>query len=213
MKTIVVASGKGGSTKTTIAALLAVQATKESLRVGMLDLNADQGNLTQWWLSRKQPMNPRLFTELKSIPDEVRFIESRGCEWLIIDTPPLDVDVIEQAVVVSDAVVIPVRPSSLDIGVVDPIVEMCRDHDKPHAFVLSAVDAKMPRLTEQAINALVSIGPVLASRIPYRMAYIQAMTVGKTAPEIDSDLAEQPAALWEEVKRLASGQRRRAAND
>ena len=41
LKVITVASGKGGSIKTSTAALLAVRATVESLRVAMFDLNAD----------------------------------------------------------------------------------------------------------------------------------------------------------------------------
>jgi cellulose biosynthesis protein BcsQ len=58
MKTIAIASAKGGVGKSTITSALAVRACLESLKVALLDLNADQGNLTQWWMTRRQPMNP-----------------------------------------------------------------------------------------------------------------------------------------------------------
>src|SRR5262249_40324714 len=116
MKVITVASGKGGSLKTSVSALLAVRATAESLGVAMFDLNADQGNLAQWWTTRREPMNPRLLT-VEKIGRDVDVLRSESrYDWLIIDTPPLDIDIIETAIVKADAVVVPVRPSMLDIG-------------------------------------------------------------------------------------------------
>jgi cellulose biosynthesis protein BcsQ len=40
----------------------------------------------------------------------------------LIDTPPLDMDVIENCVVLADAVVVPVRTSIFDVGSVDAVV-------------------------------------------------------------------------------------------
>ena len=42
MLTVTVASGKGGTCKSTLTAALAVIATKEAERVALIDLNADQ---------------------------------------------------------------------------------------------------------------------------------------------------------------------------
>jgi hypothetical protein len=75
----------------------------------------------------------------------------------------LDLDVIEAAVAVADAVIIPVRASIFDIGAITFVVEMCKERRKPYAFVLSAVDNKMPKLTERAKAALISDGPVLST--------------------------------------------------
>ena len=49
MKTITIASAKGGSGKSTITAALAVRACQDTKQVAMMDLNFDQGSLTQWW--------------------------------------------------------------------------------------------------------------------------------------------------------------------
>ncbi len=58
MKVVTIAAPKGGSAKTTTAALLAVRATQDGQNVCLMDLNTDQGNLTQWWVSRGEPFNP-----------------------------------------------------------------------------------------------------------------------------------------------------------
>jgi chromosome partitioning protein len=97
MKTLAVAASKGGSGKTTIASALAARASKEGLRVAMMDLNADQGNLTQWWMLRGQPMNPRLILDIENVPEDVKMLEAAKFDWLIIDTPPAEMDLIEQA--------------------------------------------------------------------------------------------------------------------
>jgi hypothetical protein len=43
----------------------------------------------------------------------------------------------------------------------------------------------------------------MASRISHRMQYVNALTIGKTGPEIEKDLEHEVAALWSEVSRLA----------
>ena len=93
---------------------------------------------------------------------------------MIIDTPPLELDIIENAVLKADAILIPVRASIFDIGSITPVVEMCRERHKPYAFVLSAVDSRFKKLTERAMAALVSEGPICATRISYRQPYICA---------------------------------------
>ena len=204
MHVIAIASPKGGSGKTTLASALAVRASIESGRVAMFDLNSDQGNLTQWWVLRGEPMNPRLI-EVKHITRDVEVLRASRFEWLIIDTPPLELDIIENAVLKADCVLIPVRASIFDIGSITPVVEMCRERHKPYAFVLSAVDSKFKKLTERAMAALISEGPICATRISYRQPYISALTGGMAGHEVEEDLRPEINSLWGEVKRLTLG--------
>ena len=215
MKVIAVASPKGGSGKTTLASALAVRATMESTRVAMFDLNSDQGNLTQWWVLRGEPMSPRLI-EVENVTRDVEVLRASRFEWLIIDTPPLELDVIETAILKSDCVLIPVRASIFDIGSITPVAEMCRERHKPYAFVLSAVDSRFKKLTERAMAALISEGPICATRISYRQPYISALTGGRAGHEVEEELRPEIDSLWGEVKRLAlsapSAIRSRVAN-
>jgi chromosome partitioning protein len=204
MKVITIASPKGGSGKTTLASALAVRAAMESARVAMFDLNSDQGNLTQWWVLRGEPMNPRL-VDVEHITRDVEVLRASRFEWLIIDTPPLELDIIENAVLKADVVLVPVRASIFDIGSITPVVEMCRERHKPYAFVLSAVDSRFKKLTERAMAALVSEGPICATRISYRQPYISALTGGKAGHEVEEGLRPEIDSLWGEVKRMALG--------
>ena len=211
MKVITIAAPKGGSGKTTITTLLAVRASREGARVAMLDLNSDQANLAQWWFSRGQPMNPKLEDEVTNITLDVAALRMSGrVGWLFIDTPPVDMDLIENAVAVSDAVVVPVKTSIFDVGAIDSIVEICLAHGKPFSFVLSAADTRFKTLNASALAALVTEGPVFDTRISYRLPYINALTIGKVGPEIDKVLWPEADALWSEVKALAGAQKGRA---
>ena len=131
MKTITIASTKGGSGKSTIISALAVRAAQETPKVAMMDLNFDQGSLTQWWHVRGKPQSPFLVQNVESIPRDVRVIAAMGNEWLFIDSPPTGMDLVEQAIVVADAVIVPVRPGFFDVIAVQTVTWMCRQHRKP----------------------------------------------------------------------------------
>ena len=206
MRVVTIAAPKGGSCKTTTTTLLAVRAVEDYKAVCMIDLNADQANLAQWHVSRGSPANPHLEHDITNITRDVDAIRaSKKFDWLFIDTPPLDMDVIENAVIVADCVVIPVRSSIFDLGAVDAIIEMCKARRKPCKFLLSAVDSKFKNLNATAFSTLRDLGDVFVSRVTYRLPYINALTVGKTGPEIDRDLALEINGLWTEVKDLADG--------
>jgi chromosome partitioning protein len=224
MKVVTVAAPKGGSCKSTTVALLAVHAMQDARNVCLIDLNPDQASLIRWHVARGTPMNPHMELKIKKLPADIEVLRASGrFDWVFIDTPPLDMDVIETAVQVSNCVVIPVRTSSLDINAIDAIVEMCRDREKPYKFLLSAVDTKMSKLTDSAVNALVKNGELFPKRVKYLLPYINAMTAGRTGPEIGRDLQEDTTALWVEVQAQASStikptlrmlqERRAAAND
>jgi chromosome partitioning protein len=220
MKVVTIAAPKGGSCKTTTTTLLAVRTMQDRKRVCMIDLNADQANLAQWHISRGSPSMPHLEQDITNISRDVAVIRaSKKFDWVFIDTPPLDMDVIETAVVVADCVVVPVRASIFDVGAVDAIVEMCKEHHKPFAFLLSATDTRFKALNASALAALVSEGPVFGTRISYRLPYINALTAGKTGPEIEKELQPEADALWTEVQALANKSQPklavkvRAAND
>lgn len=202
MKTIAVCAAKGGTTKTTITLSLAAKATQESARVAMFDLNGDQGDLTKWWMLRGEPMNPRII-EVEDIAQDVKVLKNERFDWLFIDTPPLDLDIIEQSIIEASAVVIPCRPGFFDVDAVTPVVEACKRRKKPYSFLLSAVDSRMTKATEAAMTALISSGPIFATRVRYLQPYIQSIMRGKTAAEIDKTCQPEIDHLWAEVKRLA----------
>jgi chromosome partitioning protein len=207
MKVITVAAPKGGCGKSTACLVLAARAVQDGQRVAMLDLNADQASLTEWWIARGEPENPQLFEMGGKLNADIENLRQQGWDWLIIDTPPLDIDLIEHAVLRSDAVIVPVRSSVFDLAAISPVIEMAKQRRRPFAFLMSAVDsrdAKHRKLNAQAQTALTTMGEVLASHLQYHSAYISALTAGKAGFEIEPKLATEVDGLWAAVKRLAS---------
>jgi chromosome partitioning protein len=197
MKRITVAMAKGGVGKTTIAAALAVRAAKESKRVAMVDLNGDQGNLTQWWQLRGEPKNPQLFSDLEDIVADLDAIEADGWQFCVIDTPPGYSDLVRFAVFVSDVVIIPIKASIFDAASIQPVIEQCREYGKPFALIMSDVDGKFRTLNAEVMAGLKDEGLLENVKVSHLQAYASAPNVGKTGAEIDGKAAKEIDLLWD----------------
>jgi chromosome partitioning protein len=204
MKVVSIASPKGGVGKSSITALLAVTATMENKRAAIIDLNSDQANLSQWWILRGEPQLPYLVQDLEDLADDIEVLSKAKFDWVFIDTPPLNIDVIDAAVSVSNAVVIPGKPSVFDIAAIEPLIEICRARRRPHALLLSDVDLSYKSLNASAAGAYAELAPMFETRLSHRSAYANALTNGLVGPEIDKTLKLEAQALWLEVQRLAS---------
>ncbi len=111
-------------------------------RVAMIDLNRDQANFTQFWQLRGEPDNPRLFSDHEDLVIDLLLAQD-GWDVCIIDTLPSYLDVIDTAVMVASAAIIPVKCSIFDAGSIGPIVEMRRRRRVPYAFVLNDLDQRV----------------------------------------------------------------------
>jgi chromosome partitioning protein len=210
MRVIAVAATKGGVGKTTIASALAVRAAEDNKRVALLDLDP-QESLASWW-DRRKSENPKLF-EVDATTEAIDLLTAEGWDFVFIDTPPAKIELVEGGIAVADLVLIPCRPSALDIEQADIAVELCEAHGKPYAFVLNHA-APAWKLTKSSIEFLKFGGrTVLEPPLTFRQAYMAAMTVGKSGPEVEKDGAARAEidALWTAVKALASQKKVRAA--
>jgi chromosome partitioning protein len=199
MITITVASAKGGVGKTSLCAALAAHAAKGDKRVALMDLDAGQANLTQWWAARGEPDNPHLAQDIQNIRLDAQRISKLGYGYLFVDTPPVEIDLIEEAIKIADFVLVPLRTSAFDVVSVEAVADLCREHAKPFGFLLSVFDGKAKTLNKQVVYALSEIGPLLKARISYRVAYIHALTTGRTGAEIAKELVTEIDELWAEI--------------
>jgi chromosome partitioning protein len=109
--------------------------------VVLFDMNADQGNIDQRSAARDDLFGPDII-EVKNLAEDVQILAADGkLDLLLIDTPPVidEAAIVEASVAACDAVVIPVRPSILDIGAMPAMAEICTEHKKPFAFLLCDV--------------------------------------------------------------------------
>lgn len=202
MRVICLAATKGGVGKTTLASALAVRATEESRRVALLDLDP-QESLIAWWERRGRTKNPKLF-ELDATSEAIELLMSEGWEWVFVDTSPAKIELIEPGIVAADLVLIPCRPSLFDVEQANVTVELCELHGKPYAFVLNHAPPKWA-LTKSAAEFLRQRGSVIEAPITFRQAYMAAVTVGKSGPEVEKEgiARREIDALWAAVKKLA----------
>lgn len=198
------AATKGGVGKTTLATAVAVKAARDGNKVCMIDADM-QMSLSHWYELRKDKDNPRLH-EIDASREGIELLVAEGWDWVVIDTPPAVVNTIEDAIAAADVVVIPAKTSALDVLAIDQVVELCKRHDKPFWFVLNQVHHQWQKLADSSEAYLRNVGPVLSTRIGLRKAYVSAMTVGKSGPEIDKDgtATAEIEALWQEIRQLVA---------
>lgn len=202
MKVITLAATKGGVGKTTISSALAVRAAEDSKRVALIDLDP-QESLASWWDRRGKKANPRLF-EMDATTEAIELLIAEGWEWVFIDTSPAKLELIEPGIAVADLVLIPCRPSALDVEQTGVVVEMCEMHGKPYAFILNHAPPgwKLTRSTRDFLK--IGGRVVLDSLLSFRQAYMAAVTVGKSGPEVERNgvARKEVDALWRQVKGL-----------
>jgi chromosome partitioning protein len=205
MRTIVLAATKGGVGKTTLTAALAVAGAADGSRVALIDADPQQ-SLAAWHVGRGDPDNPGMVGEARQdVVARHDAARRAGYDWCFIDTPPAMVSIIEPCIRLADLVVIPIRPSPLDILAIDPILELCGTHECASLFVLNQTTARSA-YTEQASKMLRKEGTVYDGEVGNRQSYAIAMVRGLTAPEVERSQGqsrEEIESLWKSIKRRA----------
>ena len=204
MKVVVLASQKGGSAKTTLAASLAVAAEVAGSGSAVLIDSDPQGSLAAWWNVREADSPALAPTTLVELPAKLKALDEAGYAFAFVDTPPAITEAIRAVVKTADFVLIPVKPSPHDLRSVGSTVELVQQEGKPFAFVVTQAKSNA-LLTVQAMAALSEHGRVAPNVMHDRVDYASSMTDGRTVQETDprGRSAEEVAKLWEFVlKRL-----------
>ncbi|MDQ7830631.1 MAG: ParA family protein [Desulfovibrionaceae bacterium] len=184
MKTIVLASQKGGSGKTTLAAHLAVMAERAGDGPSILIDTDPQASLAAWWNCRAAEAPAFAITSLEELSGKLEALAQAKFRYAFIDTPPAITEAIRTVVALADFVLIPTRPSPHDLRAVGSTVELVAGFVRPFAFALTQAKANS-RLTPQAMGALSEHGVVASSIIHDRVDFASSMVDGRTVMEID----------------------------
>jgi chromosome partitioning protein len=197
MKTLAIVSRKGGAGKTTISTHLAVTAEAHGIVTALFDLDP-QASAALWADHRGESypavtpaQHPRLAALLK-------MAEQQGAELVILDTPPEADTIASAAAEHADAILIPCRPSALDLDAIGASVRIARSAGKLGFVVINAAPVQGSEVDEmrQALTvAGVEVSPIV---LHHRKAYSARMQEGRTASEIEpkGKAAEETRALF-----------------
>lgn len=200
MRTLVLASQKGGVGKTTIAGHLAVMAESAGAGpVALIDTDP-QGSLSSWWNERKAETPVFASVDIAQLADHLQQLKKAGIKLAIIDTPPAVTETIRQVLAVADLVLIPTRPSPHDLRAVGSTVALVEAVGKRMVFVINGA-AQRAKITGEAAIALSQHGTVAPVTLYQRTDFAASMIDGRTAQEIDpmSRSAGEIVELWKYV--------------
>lgn len=217
-----VLNAKGGCGKTVLSVNLAIRATREFARVGIVDLDPQRGSAR--WRSHRggDPAadNPLLMAGAIDAADAAEKLELSGWDVAFFDGAPNSLEITEDAIKVCDFVVIPLRASDQDIASTEFVVSACKEIGRPFMLVINeAMPGRKPENAptgDKRANEVFRLFdvylkvPISRTIIHRRVAYTDGINTGKAGFEIaktGDEAAREIDALYDEVMTAA----RRAA--
>lgn len=198
MFTIALVCQKGGAGKTTLAVHLAIEAQKRGYRTLVIDLDA-QASAAKI-LERRGEEPPDVVTEqpghLEVTIEEAR---KQDYEIVILDTEPHAGAGALKAARIAELVIVPFRPSIVDLDAVQTTMDVCRFAGKAPVFVLNAIPPTGLE-TEEARAVVAGRGGVVSRvSIGDRKAYRRAFNAGLGVQELEprGKAAAEIAALFD----------------
>ena len=205
MKTIAIASRKGGSGKTTTAVHIAGLADEDG---GCVIVDADpQGSASAWYELREAERPYVVAAPQNGIRGVTETAQAEGFAWSLIDLPPHNEASISEAMRLADLVLVPVRPSLFDLRAAESTVSMARTLKKPVIAVITGAPPGMTggeaSIVKEARTYLGSLSlDVCEATIGQRAAFAHALLSGSSACEYEPNgkAARECIALWRELK-------------
>ncbi len=201
-RVVAIAVQKGGTGKTTLAASLAVAATQAGERVTVFDSDP-QGSLAAWGKLRTQPepavdlLRPWEFAQFQPILDQQA---EQARTLAIIDTPGASIGGIAAILRLADLVLIPIRPSRLDLMAALPTIELLAGQGMGERLALVLNQCPPPPSPRTGLYArqLAGLGmmaePAILQRVDHQDAIALGLGVTEHAP--GGYAASEIRSLW-----------------
>jgi len=207
MHTIVLATQKGGSGKSTLTIGLALAAQNAGHKVRLIDTDP-QGTLSNWQARRgiAEPMVEAIYN-VGRFESRLAQLARGGITVTIVDTASGVGATTAAAIRCADLCLIPARPSLADIEATGPALSAVRFAGKPFAFILNQASVRSFRVGNAAVAlseaaAVAGIGDVIASpAIVARNDQQDALAKGVTVLEFAAEgkSAGEIRLLWQWV--------------
>jgi chromosome partitioning protein len=184
MKTIAIVSQKGGAGKTTLAIHLAVAVTHAGMNAAVIDLDPQASSAK--WADRRQTELPVVISAHASrLAQVLEAAKAEGGELVIIDTAPQSDNTALEAARMADVVLVPCRPSILDLEAIANSLDIAKLAHKHATVILNAVSPTGSEANEAAEAIAQLGGEACPVRLVNRVAYARAIVYGQAAQEYE----------------------------
>lgn len=184
MRIVAIISQKGGAGKTTLALNLAVASELSGLPAAIFDLDP-QASAMGWKDSRVNESPAVVSLHSARIAHYLETARQSGAKLVIFDTAPHSQKDALEAAQASDLILIPCKPSLVDLRAIGSSVKIAQLASKPAVAILTQTQAR-GSLTNEAAEAIKSYDVILAPvTIGNRMAFVHAFTDGKGVLETE----------------------------
>lgn len=201
MNTISLLAQKGGVGKTTLALHWAVEASKHSPHVAIIDMDI-QASATRWYERRTHNTPRMLRANTHTIAQAVEACQQNNMEWVFVDTMPRTEASSVAAAQVADLIVLPCGPSVLDIEAVHHSITIARAVTTPCVIIINR-GRHSSSINTKAAQVLTRYGvpvcPVyVMRRAALEDAFIDGRAIGELAPR--SKAAQEITAAWQWIQ-------------
>lgn len=187
MQTLAMIAQKGGTGKTTLALSLAVAAGAAGQSVLVIDLDP-QASACRWGDRRTVNTPAVMDAQPARLAAALAKAAQAGVDLTIVDTPARVEQAAVEAAKVADLVLIPCKPSILDLETLRTTADLVQGRAKRLPLViLNAVPAQGTR-QEQAVEAITEMGlTVCSAHVGQRVAFEYAAQAGLTVTEYEPE--------------------------
>jgi chromosome partitioning protein len=199
---LAMASLKGGTGKTTLGLNLAVAAEEAGLRTAVVDVDPQQASAKWGDLRAVTGRTPTVISAMAArLPQTVDSLTRLGAELVVIDTAAHAEGILVSSIDLADLVLIPCRPTIIDLQYLTTTVQLAALRRKTAAVVLNSVATRTidrgqaeGAITDMGVNLI----PVSVSNL---VAYGRAITVGQGVTEFEPEgkAAAEMRALVDEL--------------
>ncbi len=186
MQVVAFGQSKGGVGKSTICINLAVELPNAAI------IDLDEQKTVMKWRGRRDALDlpaPRaVFGDIGMLPDLLTWLDTAGIEIVLLDCPGRRSPLVNEAIRLSDLVIVPSRPRDIDIEASGETIAVAQRLRKPYMFLINSAGPG-PRAANFTQDLKEHGHPVVPVVIGERVSYADAVADGRGVRELGDSKA------------------------